>query len=90
LARERDALFTFLGHNDVQATNWRAEHAIRPAVVRRKAWGGNLTWSGAQNWQVLASAHLQRRDPVALLVPLLRAPGPVLAGLVIPGAAKGP
>jgi hypothetical protein len=92
LARERDALFTFLGHNDVQATNWRAEHAIRPAVVRRKAWGGNLTWSGAQNWQVLASTlastHLQRRDPVALLVPLLRAPGPVLAGLVIPGAAR--
>ncbi|HZD67936.1 MAG TPA: transposase [Actinomycetes bacterium] len=44
LARERDALFTLLGRNDVQATNWRAGHAIRPAVVCRKAWGGNLTW----------------------------------------------
>jgi hypothetical protein len=74
------------------SSTWRAEHAIRPAVGCRKAWGGNLTWSGAQTWQVLASvlatAHLQRRDPVAL--PLLRAPGPVLAGLVIPGAARGP
>jgi transposase len=92
LARERDALFTFLVRDDVQATNWRAEHAIRPAVVGRKAWGGNRTWAGAETWQVLSSvlatAHLQRRDPVALLVPLLRAPGPVLADLVIPGAGR--
>ncbi len=48
LARERGALFTFLLHDDVQATNWRAEHAIRPAVVCRKAWGGNRTWTGAR------------------------------------------
>jgi transposase len=78
----------------VQATNWRAEHAIRPAVVCRKAWGGNRTWTGAETWQVLvsllATAHLQRRDPVALLVPLLCAPGPVLADLVIPAAVRGP
>jgi hypothetical protein len=63
-------------------------------VVCRKAWGGNRTWAGAQTWQVLSSvlatAHLQRCDPVALLVPLPCAPGPVLAGLVIPGAARGP
>src|SRR6266568_3196953 len=94
LGRERDALFTFLGRDDVQATNWRAEHAIRPAVVCRKAWGGNRTWTGAETWQVLvsllATAHLQRRDPVALLVPLLCAPGPVLADLVIPAAVRGP
>jgi transposase len=52
LGRERDALFTFLLRDDdgvrVQATNWRAEHAIRPAVVCRKAWGGNRTWAGAE------------------------------------------
>jgi transposase len=91
LGRERDALFTFLAQPEVQATNWRAEHAIRPAVVCRKAWGGNRTWTGAQTWQVLSSvlatAHLQQRDPVALFVPLLRAPGPVLADLAIPGTA---
>jgi transposase len=94
LAREREALFTFLLRDGVQATNWRAEHAVRPAVVCRKAWGGNRTWTGAQTWQVLSSvlatAAAQQRDPVTLLVPLLRAPGPVLAELAIPGAARGP
>jgi transposase len=94
LGRERDALFTFLLRDDVQATNWRAEHAIRPAVVCRKAWGGNRTWTGAQTWQalssILATAAVQQRDPVSVLMPLLRAPGPVLADLVIPGAARGP
>ena len=90
LARERDALFSFLGRDGVQATNWRTEHAIRPAVVGRKAWGGNRTWTGAVTWQVLSSilataAHLQQRDPVMLLLPLLRAPGTVLAHLAIPG-----
>jgi transposase len=39
----------------VQATNWRAEQAIRPAVVTRKVWGGNRTWAGAGAWKVLAS-----------------------------------
>jgi transposase len=66
LAREREALFTFLAQPGVQATNWRAEHAIRPAVVSRKAWGGNATWAGAECWQVLSSvlatADLQQRD----------------------------
>jgi hypothetical protein len=69
-------------------------------VVTRKVWGGNRTWTGAVTWRVLSSvlatAHLQQHDPVALLVPLLCAPGPVLADLVIPGtastagAARGP
>jgi transposase len=94
LGRERDALFTFLGQPGVQATNWRAEHAIRPAVVCRKTWGGNATWDGAATWQVLSSvlatARQQQRDPVAILVGLLRAPGPVVADLAIPGLARGP
>ena len=41
LAPEREHLFTFLCLPGVQATNWRAEQAIRPAVVTRKDWGGN-------------------------------------------------
>ena len=95
LGREREALFTFLAQLGVQATNWRAEQAIRPAVVTRKAWGGNATWKGAETWQVLASvvvtACQQQCDPVALLVGLLRAPGPVVADLVVPaGLARGP
>jgi len=94
LGRERDALFTFLAVPGVQATNWRAGQAIRPAVVTRKQWGGNATWDGAECWQVLASvlrtATQQGRDPVAILVGLLRAPGPVVAELAIPGLARGP
>jgi hypothetical protein len=92
LGRERDALFTFLVIPEVQATNWRAEHAIRPAVVSRKPWGGNATWKGATTWQVLASVlatAAKQHDPVALLIGLLRTPGPVVAELAIPSAARG-
>ena len=94
LGRERDALFTFLVIPEVQATNWRAEHAIGPAVVSRKTWGGNASWKGATTWQVLASvlatAAQQQHDPVALLIGLLRTPGPAVAELAIPSAARGP
>jgi transposase len=94
LARERAHLFTFLTVRGVQATNWRAEHAIRPAVVTRKVWGGNRTWSGAGTWQtlasVLATATAQQRDPVAILVPLLRAPTPRIADLAIPSQTLDP
>jgi len=47
LYAEKEALFTFLTHDGVDATNWRAEQAIRPAVVNRKVWGGNRTWREA-------------------------------------------
>jgi transposase len=94
LARERPALFTFLRTPGVQATNWRAEHAIRPAVVSRKTWGGNRTWAGAESWQILASvlrtATQQHHDPIALLAGLLRAPDPSVANLAIPTPARGP
>jgi transposase len=94
LAKERPALFTFLRTPGVQATNWRAEHAIRPAVVSRKTWGGNRTWAGAESWQILASvlrtATQQQRHPIALLAGLLRAPGPTMANLAIPTPARGP
>ena len=44
LGREWDVLFTFVSKSEVQATNWRAEHAIRPAVVCRKAWVATPPW----------------------------------------------
>ena len=88
LAAEREHLFTFLRASGVQATNWRAEQAIRPAVVCRKTWGGNRTWTGAEVWQVLTSvlrtATQQGRDPVELLARLLQAPTPIVADLAIP------
>ena len=47
--------FAFLVDPSVDATNWRAEQAVRPAVVNRKVWGGNRTWAGARAQGVLAS-----------------------------------
>ncbi|MDQ3973783.1 MAG: IS66 family transposase [Actinomycetota bacterium] len=85
LAVEAQALFTFLRHPGVDATNWRAEQAIRPAVVNRKPWGGNASDRGARTTQtitgVLATARLQARDPIAVLTPVLRARAPTLADL---------
>ena len=43
----RSQLFTFLHEEGLDATNWRAEQAIRFAVVNRKVWGGNRTEQGA-------------------------------------------
>jgi hypothetical protein len=43
----RDDLFTFLRQPGLDATNWRAELAIRFGVILRKVWGGSRTWVGA-------------------------------------------
>ena len=40
---------------DVEATNNRAERAIRPAVIARKVYCGNPTPRGASTWQILVS-----------------------------------
>lgn len=45
--RYAGSLFTFLRYR-TEATSWRAEQALRPAVVNRKVWGGNRTLAGAQ------------------------------------------
>lgn len=89
LARELPGVFTFLLDPDVDATNWRAEQAIRPAVVTRKVSGGNRTWRGAHTQQVLATllrTSTQRRlDPLPILSDLLREPAPgASAALVAP------
>ncbi len=90
--RERPALFTYLHHEGVQATNWRAEQAIRPAVVNRKVWGGNRTPAGVETQQVLASllrtCQQQGRNPTAITADLLRAPTPVVAPLHFPALAS--
>jgi transposase len=80
LVNESGALFTFLARTDVDATNWRAEQAIRPAVVNRKVWGGNRTWRGAATqgrvMSVLRTASQQGIDPVEFLSLFARAPDP--------------
>lgn len=49
------AWFWFLIEPGIASTNYRAEQAIRPAVVNRKVWGGNRTWRGADAQSVLMS-----------------------------------
>ena len=82
LHTEFAAVFAFLWDPSVDATNWRAEHAIRPAVVTRKVCGGNRTRHGADTQQVLASvvrtAHQRHLDLTALLATVLRATHPVV------------
>jgi transposase len=53
LLRHASQLFTFLRHQGIDATNHRAEQAIRPAVVNRKVWGGNRTEAGAVAQSIL-------------------------------------
>ena len=82
LANEREHLLTFLTTPAIAATNWRAEQAIRPAVVNRKNWGGNRTRHGADIQQTLMSvirtSRQQRVCPIALLEDLQhhRTPAP--------------
>ncbi len=71
IANEREHLTTFLRKPGVQATNWRAEQALRPAIVNRKSWGGNRTWTGAHTMEVTSSeirtARQQHEDPIELI-----------------------
>jgi transposase len=55
LAKHSIQWFWFLIAPGTDATNYRAEQAIRPAVVNRKVWGGNRTWIGAKAQSVLSS-----------------------------------
>jgi transposase len=83
LAVEWPALFTFLFEPTlIEATNWRAEQALRPAVVTRKVCGGNRSPHGANSQQVLASvvrtAQQRHINPHAVLVSILRARTPIV------------
>ena len=83
LRTEFEAVFSFLFDPTLDATNWRAEHALRPAVVTRKmCGGGNRTVRGAQTQQILTSvlrtAQQRRIDTSDALTTLLRAPSPVV------------
>jgi transposase len=81
----RGDLFTVLRQPGLDATNWRAELAIRFGVILRKVWGGSPTWAGAWAQAVLMSvwrtcwqqgrcaldfpSQLLRGTPVALALP---------------------
>ena len=81
----RDDLLTFLRQPGLDATNWRAELAIRFGVILRKVWGGSRPWIGARAQSVLMSvsrtcwqqgrsaldflSHILRGTPVFLALP---------------------
>jgi transposase len=69
-----------LRHANVDATNFRAEQAIRPAVVNRKVWGGNRTWIGAHAQaalsSVLVTCHQLLRSPILFLTEVRTATQP--------------
>ncbi len=83
LCTELPALFSFLFDPTVEATNWRAEQALRPAVVNRKVCGGNRSARGADTQHVLMSvlrtAQQRNLDAATVLVELLHAPQPTIS-----------
>lgn len=86
LRAEREALFTFLYQEGVDATNGGAERAIRPAVLARKLSGGSRTDRGAtvhaRMLTVLRTAKQQGRDQLTVLVEAFLSVGPIDLGLV--------
>ena len=85
-------MFTFLLEPDaIDATNWRAEQALRPAVVTRKVCGGNRSERGAETYAVLASVlrTIQQRqlDAGDVMSKLLRSPE-LITALAPPTASQ--
>lgn len=88
LDREWRALFSFLHDPTIDATNWRAEQALRPAVVNRKVCGGNRTWGAAHTQQILMTVFRTSRqralDPLRILGDLQRERIPRVAAALFP------
>jgi transposase len=89
LWKHRDQLFTFLRHKGIDATNHRAEQALRPAVVNRKVWGGNRTEAGAAAQSILMTvlftARKRGRGTMQFLSQVMRA-GPEQRPLLLAGS----
>jgi transposase len=88
LDRECPALLSFLHDPTVDATNWRAEQALRPAIVNRKVCGGNRTSRAAQTQQILMTVFRTSRqralDPLRVIGNLLRERVPRIAAALFP------
>lgn len=65
--------FPFLSDPTIEPTNWKAEQALRPAVVNRKVWGGNRTQAGAWAQGVLMSVLETGRRQGRILVDYISA-----------------
>ena len=80
LRKRHQWLFTLLDHPSVEATNNRAERALRPVVIVRKLSCGHKTERGKRTWEILgglAATCTQRgQNLVELLRPDLLLPNP--------------
>ena len=85
LLKNRDAILLFLRRSDVDATNFRAEQAIRPAVINRKTSGGNRTERGATAQAILMSilrtCKQRSLDAMSVFEQILRSPTPLAHSL---------
>ena len=93
LTTELPAIFSFLVDPTLDATNWRAEQAIRPAVVTRKmCGGGNRSDRGTETQQVLTSilrtAQQRHVDIDDVISTLLHARAPMVAPQFYPASAS--
>jgi len=84
------ALFVFLDREDIEATNWRAEHAMRAGIMTRKCCGGgNRSKAGAETqailMTILRTCHLKVLDPLNILSEILRSPRPQPCAQLING-----
>jgi transposase len=85
LKKHRESLFRFLYEEAVEATNNRAERALRPAVIARKLSAGNRTPRGARTHAVIASVvqtcRQQGKDFLAGVKDVLRSSTPLVLSL---------
>jgi transposase len=87
LFRQQLHLFAYLRIAGIDATNYRAEQALKMPIVNRKVWGGNRTEDGAAAQGILASVLktlvLSGRRAVDWISGLLRDPAgtPLLVSL---------
>jgi len=76
LTRYRDAIFTFLDHEDVPSDNNHAEREIRPAVLMRKNSFCNRSDQGAKTQAILMSVYrtlkVRGHNPLDVIVSALR------------------
>ena len=81
LYRQQNHLFTFLKDQTIDATNYRAEQALRNPITNRKVWGGNRTPTGAAAQSILCSiwgtALKNAIQPFHWISRLLRSPATI-------------
>lgn len=88
LFRQQRHVFTYLRIEGIDATNYRAEQALKMPIVNRKVWGGNRTEDGAAAQGILASVlktlDLTGRQAIHWLSGLFRAPASTPLLVVLP------